>query len=92
MVQKEYLASFATEKWASLELSEKATHTLRGCKTCETKYHALSQSFPAQSARKNVTSPEIAFSPDDHSTPTQFGSKLLREANSIYQTQIQQSI
>lgn len=90
--KEEFLATFTTEKWASLEPSERGTHTLRGCMTCQTKYHSLSQPFPIRSAQKKVKSPEISFNQDDMSTPTQFGAKLLREANSICQKKTIQQV
>ena len=39
-----------------------------------------------------MTSPEISFTPEDLSSPENFGSKLLREANSISQAKFKKSI
>ena len=59
------------------------------CKICQTNYPSLSRSFPT---RKNMTSPEISFTPEDLSSPENFASKLLREANSISQAKFKKSI
>lgn len=88
--KKEFLTSFSIEQWSSIEASEKAAHTLRACKICQTKHPALSQSFPLRSSKhKKLKSPEINFTPQDLSNLIQFGSKLLKEADSICQTQFQ---
>ena len=59
---------------------------------CKEKYEFLSQSFPLLSRKKVATLPQISFSPEDLSSPAQFGSKLLEEANSICETHFQKSI
>ena len=91
--KKEFLTSFSIEQWSSIETSEKAAHTLQACKICQTKHPAISQSFPLRSSKhKKLKSPEINFTPQDLSNSIQFGSKLLKEADSICQTQFQKSV
>ena len=76
--KREFLDKFSLQSWANVDQEEKSKHTLHGCKVCKEKYQSLSESFPLASRREKVTtkSPQICFSPEDLSTPTQFGSKI----------------
>lgn len=88
----EFITTFST-RWDRLDPTEKSSHTLRECKICKEKYQSLSQSFPApQRTNKESKSPQISFSPDDMSTPRLFGSRLIKEANSICETHFQKSV
>jgi len=77
-----FLSTFTIPEWNTLAPEEKANHTLRDCQVCQTKYQHLSMAFPGMS-KKPLRPPQITFSQGDFSTPQQFGSKLLSEANSL---------
>ena len=85
----EFMATFSTKEWGSMNASEKAEHTLQSCKACHKKYISLSQSFPPKTP---MPPSEIKFSEGQLSTPTQFCSKLLKDADSICRTNFHTSI
>ena len=87
--KNEFIGTFSTKKWDGINASEKAEHTLRSCKACHTKHFFLSQSFPLKTP---IPPSEIKFSQEQLSTPTQFCSKLLKDADSICRTQFHTSI
>ena len=82
---------FCPEQCKSTDPQEKSKHTLRHCNVCREKHESLSQSFPMH-RMKAQTSPQISFSPDDMTSPSQFGSKMLKDANSISENYSQKSI
>lgn len=83
--KKKFLKTFSVAEWKKLESSEKSKHSLRACQACENQHQNMSQTFPG--AKRWVTKPpQILFTKKDLSTPKQFGSKLLNEANSIATT------
>ena len=91
--REDLLTTFSPSRWESIDPQEKCQHILRGCKVCKDKYESHSYAFPLSSRPKKAAKPvQISFSPEDISTPKQFGSKLLNEANSIYKTHFQKSV
>lgn len=91
--KEEFLTTFSPSRWTNLDPQEKSQHTLKECKICKSKYESHSHSFPLSSRRKKLSKPvRISFSPEDISTPKQFGSKLLSEANSLCGTHFQKSV
>ncbi len=88
-----FLTTFSPTSWVSVDPLEKSKHTLRGCKVCKEKHETLNQLFPLPSrSRKTAKCPQITFRPDDLSSPAQFGSKLLEDANSVSQSPFQKPI
>ena len=63
----------------------------KGCQACKTRCSSVC--FP--SSKKTTTvqlSPKIVFSPSDMATPTNFGTRLLAESNTLAKTVFQQSV
>jgi len=88
-----FITTFAPTSWVSIDTLEKSKHTLRACKVCEEKHEALNQSFPVAShSRKIAKCPQITLHPSDLSSPAQFGSKLLEQANSVSQSHFQKPV
>ena len=89
-----FLATFSVQVWIKLDQAAKATHTLKSCSACSTVYEKESQEFPLSKFRKVAKKPQVSitFTPDDLSSPKQFGSTLLAKGNAICQAKYQASV
>lgn len=85
----DYLTQFGLKTWERLSMPEKVNHTLHDCKECDTQFPVLSAAFPGP--KKVVRTPTIAFTKTDLSTPQRFGRKVLRELNTLTQSQFGKS-